>query len=104
MQGITDDMYCTCPCSFRKSAKLITGRCDVVAVLKMFVWHYGYLAFWSPPWLFVCLGGLRMASTGHNLFPASFQDAVLTALVLEHLGAWEDPMDASSIASRVESI
>jgi hypothetical protein len=101
MQGITDDTYCTCQCIFRKSVKLITPRGVARAIVmllrylrclsgSMDTWHSGP----PPPWLFVCLGGLRMASTRRHLFQHLFRDAVLTALVLEHLGAWEDPVDA----------
>jgi hypothetical protein len=38
-----------------------------------------------------------MISTGHHHLPASFQNTVLAAFVLEYFGAWEDPVDAMQV-------
>jgi hypothetical protein len=79
IQGITNDTSCTCPCIFRKSAKLITPRGAaraVVMLLRYLRCLSGSMDTWRscppPPRLFVCLGGLRTASTGRHLFPVSF--------------------------------
>jgi hypothetical protein len=75
MQGITDDMYCTSPCTIfqKKSAKLITPWGADSAIVIMLLRYLRCLSSGMDTWHpVVCLGGLRMVSIGHHLLPASF--------------------------------